>query len=150
VARLFEIVRPDVAYFGQKDYQQVQVIKNMNRDLKFGIKISMEPTVREPDGLAMSSRNQYLSREERRRALVISQTLFWIRDELRKGRRDLQTVLGESKKKLAPCADQIQYLEVVDPETLVPLKKRQKTMAALTACYVGKTRLIDNVIIKIR
>lgn len=148
VTRLFEIIRPTRAYFGEKDYQQLQVLRHMNQALPFGIRIRSVATVREKDGLAMSSRNRYLSPEERGRARVISQTLFRIRREIRKGGLPLRRILSQARQELHRAVDQVQYLEAVDAEKLRPLRKRQFPMAVLTACFVGKTRLIDNVIIQ--
>ena len=148
VAKLFQIAKPHRAYFGAKDYQQTVVIRRMVCDLNFDTAIRVLPTVRESGGLAMSSRNQYLSPSERERARVVSQVLFWLRDEIRAGRRGLAGLKGEALRRLKQKADRIDYLEIVDPETLVPLKRFQPQMAAVAACFVGKTRLIDNVIIR--
>ncbi|MSR77901.1 MAG: pantoate--beta-alanine ligase [Candidatus Omnitrophica bacterium] len=148
VEKLFRIVQPSRAYFGAKDYQQAAVIQKMNEGLPFKIKIYVEPTIREKDGLAMSSRNQYLSPEERKRALAVSQTLFEVRRKILAGEKNLKKPISEAHRKLALSVDSVQYLEIVDPETLKPLSKVQKKMVVLTACYVGKTRLIDNVIIR--
>ncbi|MBI3314310.1 MAG: pantoate--beta-alanine ligase [Candidatus Omnitrophica bacterium] len=147
VAKLFNWVQPDEAYFGAKDFQQCVVIQNLVRDLNFDLEVKILPTVREKDGLAMSSRNIYLAPEDRRRARVISQTLFWVRDQIRKGRRDISKLKREAVSRLRPEVDKIQYFEIADPETLAPLRRFQPHMVALTACFVGKTRLIDNVII---
>jgi pantoate--beta-alanine ligase len=146
VAKLFNLVRPHRAYFGAKDYQQATVIRRMNQDLDFGIDIKVVPTVREKDGLAMSSRNAYLSLEERARALSISETLFWLRDEIKSGTQDFQTLKQTARIKLDQKVDRIDYLEIVDAETLETLTQPQSKMVVLTACFVGKTRLIDNVI----
>lgn len=150
VAKFFNIVRPDRAYFGAKDYQQVKVIEGLNRDLNFHIKIRMLPTVREKDGLAMSSRNQYLTPEERRRARSLFETLFGVRERLGKGARNLKAVRLSAIQRLKRNVNQVQYFEIVDPETLRPLGKAQSKMVAAAACFVGKTRLIDNVIIRVR
>ena len=148
VAKLFNLVRPRRAYFGAKDYQQSIVIRRIVSDLNWDIQIRVLPTVREPGGLAMSSRNRYLSSDERRRARAISGTLFWLRNAILYARRELPSLKREARRSLVAQVDQIQYLEIVDPETLQSLKKGQPQMVAATACFVGKTRLIDNVIIK--
>lgn len=149
VAKLFNIVRPDRAYFGVKDYQQAKVIERLNQDLNFGIEIRIMPTVRDPDGLAMSSRNQYLNPEDCRRARMISQVLFGLKVALLTKRIDLSKGLEWARREMARLVDQVQYLEIVDPETLQPLEKIQPEMLLAAACYVGKTRLIDNVIISL-
>ncbi len=147
VEKLFKGVRPQRTYFGAKDFQQAALIVRMNLKWDFGIQMRVMPTLRENDGLAMSSRNIYLSREERSRARSISQTLFWMSHEILKGKRGLLRVRSEAMKKLKRFVDKVQYLEIVEPEELKPIRFRKPDMVILTACYVGKTRLIDNVII---
>ncbi|MDD5217038.1 MAG: pantoate--beta-alanine ligase [Candidatus Omnitrophica bacterium] len=150
VAKLFCLVGPDRVYFGAKDYQQTVVVRRLIRDLHLGIKFCLCPTVREKDGLAMSSRNRYLDPAERRQALEISKTLFWIRKEILRGNRQIARLRRRAIQNLRKTVDRLQYLEIVDPESLSPLSRFQPSMVALVACYVGKTRLIDNVIIKTR
>ena len=147
VAKLFHLAKPHRVYLGAKDYQQATVIGRMISDLNMDIEFRLMPTVRETDGLAMSSRNRYLNTDERARARLISQTLFWLRDEILSGRRDIAALKGEAYQKLGKKADSVDYLEIVDPETLQSLEKFQPAMVAAAACFVGKTRLIDNVII---
>ncbi|MDA9101118.1 pantoate--beta-alanine ligase [Omnitrophica bacterium] len=147
VAKLFNMLKPDTAYFGLKDYQQCAVIWRMVQDLNFGVRLRTLPTVREKDGLAMSSRNAYLQGRSRQRALSLSQVLFWVRAEILSGRRDFSAIRAAALQKLKAGVDRVQYLEFVDPSNLRPLNKFQLPLVALTACYVGKTRLIDNVII---
>ena len=149
VAKFFNIVQPRAAYFGLKDYQQCVIVRQMVRDLDFPVRLRFVPTVRDRDGLALSSRNIYLSAGERRKALNISQTLFWLRGEIKAGRKDLQRLKREGSRRLQSKTDRVDYFEIVDPETLEPCKTFQKKMAALAACFVGKTRLIDNVIIRV-
>ncbi len=149
VAKLFNITGPCRAYFGLKDYQQVQVIRKMAEDLNFDVEIREMPTVREADGLAMSSRNQYLSPRDRRRALSLSGVLIWIRDEIFQGRRDLAGLKKDGLRMLRRHVDSVDYLEIVDPETLAPLKKACSKMTVAAAARLGKTRLIDNVIISL-
>lgn len=145
VAKLFHLALPHRAYFGAKDFQQTAVIRKMIGDLNFNVELKVMPTVREKDGLAMSSRNAYLSAEERKRALVLSNVLFGIRDQI--GKRALSIIKQEALARLKKETDRVDYLEIVDSETLEPVTKVQPRMVALAACYVGKTRLIDNVII---
>jgi pantoate--beta-alanine ligase len=147
VARLFDFVKPRRAYFGLKDYQQTVVIRRLVRDLDLGIELRLCPTVREKDGLAKSSRNQYLSSAERKRARIISQTLFWAAKRLRRGGVNLIHLKKEGRARLLKSVDRLDYFEIADPDTLAVLKKPQPSMVVLTACFVGKTRLIDNVII---
>ncbi len=148
VAKLFNMVMPDRAYFGAKDYQQSAVIERMIRDLGWPIQLRRMPTVREADGLAMSSRNVYLNARERLQARAVSQTLFWIRDQIqKKRRRDVAQIRKLAMANLRRNIPKIQYLEIVDAATLEPLTRSRPRMVAALACYVGKTRLIDNVII---
>jgi len=150
VAKLFYCVLPDRAYFGAKDYQQTVVVRRMIQDLNMGIQLRVLSTRREKDGLALSSRNQYLSAADRKRAPVISRTLFWLRLAIERGKqRNLSALKQAAFKILRKGIDRVQYLELVDSETLKPVKAIQGNMVALTACYVGKTRLIDNVIIQV-
>lgn len=149
VAKLLNLVKPHQVYFGAKDYQQAIVIRQMMEDLNFECGFVLCPTVREKDGLAMSSRNRYLSFQDRKRAAMISKILFQIRKELRQNKK-LPAVLQKARKALAAHMDRLQYLEIVDPETLAPLRQSQSRMVALAACFLGKTRLIDNVIIHLQ
>jgi len=132
VAKLFNLAHPDFAVFGQKDYQQAQVIKRMVRDLNFDLEIVVAPIVRESTGLARSSRNTYLSAKEREMALAIS-----------KGLRELRGLSG-LRKDLEKAGLKVDYVECVDAETLEPRKKVEKGCCVLVAAYCGKTRLIDN------
>ena len=147
VAKLFNLARPDRVYFGAKDYQQAIILERMIQDFGFGCKMRIMPTHREKDGLAMSSRNAYLSPAQRRRAVGISETLFWMRREVKKkADKDLIKLKRQALTKLRAKVGKVQYLEIVDPKTLKPLQRIQPKMVALAACFVGKTRLIDNVI----
>jgi pantoate--beta-alanine ligase len=145
VAKLFNLTRPHAALFGEKDYQQLQVLRAMVRDLDMGIEVVGMPIVREPDGLALSSRNAYLSKAERERALALSRALFAARDRAAGGERDAATLRGGIEKALALAADRIDYVELVHPETLAPVTRAEPGTMALVAAFVGKTRLIDNV-----
>ncbi len=149
VAKLFNIVQPDFAIFGQKDYQQLILIKRMVRDLNFPIEIISCPIVRESDGLAMSSRNTYLSPEERKAALVLYKSIQYAEDKVKKGEKNLDLIKKEIKKLVSrePLA-KIDYVETVDPITLEFVSKLEKEAVLLLAVYIGKTRLIDNTILK--
>lgn len=139
VAKLFNLAHPDFAVFGQKDYQQAQVIKRMVRDLNFDLKIVTAPIVREPSGLARSSRNTYLSAEERERALALSGAL----KTLAVG-RNAATERKRVVKMLEDAGLKVDYVEFVDGGTLEPVKRTAKGVCVLLAVYDGKTRLIDN------
>ena len=145
VSKLFNIVLPDRAYFGEKDAQQLAIIRRMVKDLNFGTEIVSCPIVREPDGLAMSSRNLYLSPEERKAALSISRSLSAAKELMRKGEKDSvkireAIVAGISSEPLV----KIDYAEIVDSADLSPVEKIEKPVLAAAAVYFGKTRLIDN------
>ena len=145
VSKLFNIVLPDRAYFGEKDAQQLAIIRRMVKDLNFGTEIVSCPIVREPDGLAMSSRNLYLSPEERKAALSLSRSLSAAKELMRKGEKDAvkireAIVAGISAEPLV----KIDYAEIVDSADLSPVEKIEKPVLAAAAVYFGKTRLIDN------
>lgn len=149
VAKLFNIVRPDIAYFGQKDAQQAIVVKKMAADLNMSIEIKMMPTVREQDGLAMSSRNVYLSPEERKDAVVLYESLKNAETLIKSGERDAKKVsraIEESVKKV-PTA-KIDYVSVTDAVRLKELSKVSGETLIALAVFIGKTRLIDNIIVK--
>lgn len=145
VCKLFHIVTPDRAYFGQKDAQQLAVIRRMVRDLNFGIAIVGCPIVREADGLAMSSRNAYLGEEERKAALILHSSLALGEKMLEEGERDArkvrEAILGRLNTE--PLA-RVDYVELVDAESLEPVEKAEKPILAAIAVYIGQTRLIDN------
>ena len=143
VAKLFNIVQPDVAIFGQKDFQQLAIVRRLVADLAMGIEIVGLPTVRESDGLAMSSRNAYLSQAERTRALSISRALFAVRDRAAAGERDAQLLVEGARAALD--VDRVDYLELCDAATLVPLVQIDRPAVLLVAAFVGRTRLIDNI-----
>jgi pantoate--beta-alanine ligase len=147
VAKLFNIVQPDVAFFGQKDFQQCAVIRQMVRDLNLPVEIVTVPTVREPDGLAMSSRNSYLNANDRERARCLSQGLLAAQASYEEGERDGQRLLEIARAHMTEV-DGLQYLEVRDANTLEPIEGPVERSAALcVAAYVGTTRLIDNVLL---
>jgi pantoate--beta-alanine ligase len=140
VTKLFAAVHPDRAYFGQKDAQQVAVVKRLARDLDTGVEICVCPTVREADGLALSSRNAYLSPEERKAAVSLSAALRLAAEAYAGGERDPDTLLGEVQARLlAEPLARIDYVELVDPGTFRPPGR-----LAVMAVRIGKTRLIDN------
>jgi len=149
VAKLFHIVEPDVAFFGQKDAAQVAVLRRMVRDLNFPVEIAVCPIVREPDGLAMSSRNAYLNPEERQRALVLQSSLRCVEERFRAGERNAAN-LGTAARAVIARESQVRldYFEIVDPDTLDPVERLTGKTLAAVAAYVGTTRLIDNVVLK--
>ena len=139
VAKLFNLAHPDFAVFGKKDYQQAQVIKRMVRDLNFDLDIVVAPIVREKSGLAMSSRNTYLSDDERERALALSRLLKSVEPG-----RSVKTEKARISKALEKEGLKVDYVEFVDGETLADVKKTAKGVCVLLAVFNGKTRLIDN------
>jgi len=147
-AKLFQIVRPDRAYFGQKDYQQLKIVERLSADLFFPHVIVPVPTVREKDGLALSSRNAYLSPEERRGARVLSRALNAARDLFDSGERSGSALESEMARVFAedPRAE-VDYAVVVDADTLEPLESIHEKAVALVAAKVGATRLIDNILL---
>jgi pantoate--beta-alanine ligase len=148
VAKLFHILQPDAAFFGQKDAAQLAVIRRMVQDLNFPIEIVACPILRESDGLAMSSRNAYLNREERTRALVLQRSLQQVQWEFQAGERIAAKLIAAAKEVLAREPQVVlDYFEIVDPNTLDPVERiSQKTLVAVAAC-VGSTRLIDNAVL---
>ena len=149
VLKLLEIVEPQVAYFGRKDAQQVQITRSMVRDLNLDAGITVCPIVREADGLALSSRNTYLSVEERKAATVLHRSLEAAQKELQAGVRDaleLQSAMRRAieREKLA----RLDYAEIADAESFEPVVRVNRPCYALVAVFVGKTRLIDNLLIK--
>ncbi len=148
VSKLFHVIEPDVAFFGQKDAAQLAVIRRMVRDLNFPIEIIGCPIVRESDGLAMSSRNAYLSPDERRRALALSRSLQQVETAFRDGKRDVRSLLQIGRDVIAQESEiRLDYFEVVDPDTLDPVEQLVGRAMVAVAAYVGSTRLIDNVIL---
>ena len=146
VTQLLCLFRPDVALFGEKDYQQLQVIKALSRDLHLGVEILGMPTVREPDGLAMSSRNAYLSPEDRQRALALSRGLAAARALCQSGTRETPALVGAVRHELEAAGLRVDYVELVDATSLTPLPAVTPGQPArlLVAAFVGSTRLIDN------
>lgn len=149
VSKLFNIVQPDRAYFGQKDAQQLCVIKKMVKDLNFDIEIVGCPIIRENDGLAKSSRNTYLNADERKAALCLSRSLEIGKKMIADGETDVKTIISAIKAEIEkePLA-KIDYVEMVDFNQLETLEKVQKPLLCAMAVYIGKTRLIDNFIME--
>jgi pantoate--beta-alanine ligase len=145
VAKLFNIVRPHVAIFGKKDYQQLAVIRAMERQLDFGIEIVGAETIREPDGLAMSSRNGYLSPDERREAVRLGQNLRTIRDRIREGSRAFMALEGATMDDLKRHGWKPEYVAVRTRAGLAAPTAADRDLVVLGAAWLGKTRLIDNV-----
>ncbi len=148
VAKLFNIVKPHYAVFGQKDYQQLKIIERMTRDLNMDLEIVPFPTVREAGGLAMSSRNTYLSPEEREKALLIYASMTRLQELVKSGKRDAAFLVDQAKAILSSREGvNIEYVSISDAETLKEVDQvRGKALLAI-ACRVGKTRLIDNTIL---
>ena len=148
LAKLFNIVRPDVAIFGQKDIQQATLVRALVQDLSFPISVLVAPTVREPDGLALSSRNAYLSSAERRQALSLSRALRQIADAFDGGERDAHELERRGRAVLAgESGVELEYLALVDPLRLEPVPAAARGTIVVIAARVGTTRLIDNVIL---
>jgi pantoate--beta-alanine ligase len=146
VAKLFNATLPDVAVFGEKDYQQAMVIRRMVQDLNFPVRILTAPLVREPDGLAMSSRNVRLSPEERERALSLSRSLFAAREAVLAGERDPAVVAAKVVADAERAGGRVDYVEVVDAVDLSPICEIRGRILVAVAAFFGKTRLIDNVV----
>ena len=144
VTKLFNIVQADVAYFGQKDAQQALVIRRLVRDLDLPLRVEICPTVREPDGLALSSRNAHLSPDERTRALAISRALKTAETAVATGERDAAKVVGAARAQMTSDGVEPEYLELVSPDTLAPVYTIDEDVLVVVAAQVGATRLIDN------
>jgi pantoate--beta-alanine ligase len=148
VSKLFEIVRPDRAYFGQKDAAQVALLRKMVRDLNMDVEMVVCPIVREPDGLAMSSRNAYLTSDQRKQALVLSRSLQQVKAAFAGGETDPQELADKGGGVIAsePAA-KLDYFVIVDPDTLEPVRVVRKGTLVAVAAWVGATRLIDNILL---
>jgi pantoate--beta-alanine ligase len=148
VAKLFHILEPDVAFFGHKDAAQMAVIRRFVRDLNFPVEIAVCPIVREPDGLAMSSRNAYLNPEERQRALVLQLSLREVENQFHAGETRAPRLIAAARKIIAQEPQvRLDYFEIVDPDTLEPIERTSQPALVAVAAYVGATRLIDNVLL---
>jgi len=148
VAKLFEIVRPDFAFFGQKDAAQVAVLRRMVRDLNMDVEVVVCPIIREPDGLAMSSRNAYLNPDERKQALVLHRALMAVQEAVGSGEQDAGKLIEVGASAIAgePAA-QLDYFAIVDPDSLEPVSDISGGALVAVAAYVGATRLIDNILL---
>lgn len=151
VTKLFLACRPNMAVFGQKDAQQLAIIRRMTSELGFGIEIIGHPIVREEDGLALSSRNRYLNEEERKQALVLSRAILGVSDAVEVGERDVQRLVDGMKETVATAPlSRLQYAEIVNAETLQPVQMLEPgTYLAALAVFFGETRLIDNTTLEI-
>jgi len=148
VAKLFDIVEPDLAFFGQKDAAQATIIRRMVRDLDFAVEIMVSPIVRELDGLAMSSRNAYLSPQQRKSALVLYRSLAEVKRRFDQGERNAANLIEAGRHVLAQeSAVRPDYLEIVDPDTLDPLPELNRPALVAVAAFLGSTRLIDNLLL---
>jgi pantoate--beta-alanine ligase len=145
VAKLFNLTRPHVALFGEKDWQQLQVLRAMARDLDLGVDVAGMPIVREADGLALSSRNAYLSAEERGRALALSRALRAAQARAAAGERDAAALASAASAAIAEAGARVDYVEVVHPTTLQRVARAEPGTRMLVAAFLGATRLIDNV-----
>jgi pantoate--beta-alanine ligase len=149
VAKLFSIVEPDFAFFGQKDAAQVAIIRRMVQDLNMPVQIEVGAIVREPDGLAMSSRNAYLSPEQRNDALVLFRALTRAQKMFEGGGRNPAPLIAAAKQELATKpAVRLDYFEIVDPDELTPLPTINRPALAAVAAFLGNTRLIDNIVLE--
>ena len=149
VSKLFHIVEPDLAVFGQKDAAQVAIIRRMVRDLNMPVEIVVAPIVREPDGLAMSSRNAYLDPKQRKQALVLSAALRGVQESFEGGERSAAKLIAAGRKFLEQEPDvRLDYFSVVDPQSLEPVENVLHDSLVAVAAYVGTTRLIDNVVLR--
>jgi pantoate--beta-alanine ligase len=149
VSKLFHIAEPDLAVFGQKDAAQVAIIRRMVRDLNMPVEIVVAPIVREPDGLAMSSRNAYLDPQQRKQALVLSAALRCVQESFERGERSAAKLIATGRKFLEQEPDvRLDYFSMVDPESLEPVEHVACQGLVAVAAYVGPTRLIDNVVLR--
>jgi pantoate--beta-alanine ligase len=145
VAKLFNLLAPDAAVFGEKDYQQLAIIRRMVRDLNFPIEIIGVPTVREADGLALSSRNQYLNPEEREQATVLYRAITWVKQLADAGERSVEKLIVAGEDIISSAKDaRLDYVSIVDADNLRPLEKLRPNALIALAVFIGKTRLIDN------
>jgi len=151
VAKLFNIIEPDTAYFGQKDYQQACIIKRMVRDLNFAVDVKVLPTIREKDGLAMSSRNAYLNRQERRGALVLFESIEFAKKLIKSGEKDAKKIISKMRKLIfSKKSAKIDYIEIVDIRNLRAINRIGTKVLIVMAICIGKTKLIDNAIVDIK
>lgn len=146
VTKLFNILSPDAAYFGEKDFQQLQVVRRVVRDLNLPIEIIPCPTVRDADGVALSSRNAYLTPPQRVQARSLSAALFSAKDRITRGEHDVSALIADMRRQiLAAGPAEIEYIEIVDPDTLKPVSRVDRPVRIALAVRIGACRLIDNV-----
>jgi len=151
LVKLFNIINPDIAYFGQKDYQQALIVKKLVRDFNFPIKIKILPIIRDENNLAISSRNIYLNRQEKKDSTSLHRALSKAKELIAKGQRDSRKVLKEMRKIIIKNKTaKIDYLAIRDADTLEPLENIRGRMVIALAVYLGKTRLIDNIILNVK
>jgi pantoate--beta-alanine ligase len=149
VSKLFHITQPDVAFFGQKDAAQAAIIKRLVRDLDVPVKIVVCPIIREPDGLAMSSRNAYLDQQQRKQALILSRSLVQVQEVFSRGERKADRLITAGREVLAEePAVMLDYFSIVDPDSLEPLADVSPGALVAVAAFIGTTRLIDNIILR--
>ena len=150
VMKLFHLVQPSVAYFGQKDYQQAVIVRRLIEDVRVPMRLRIMPIIRDPDGVAMSSRNAYLRPDERRQARAVFQALQLARRRIRDGARDVRALTSAMRRLLSrqPSA-RVGYVAVVDASTLEPLRRLRGRVAVLVAVTIGSTRLIDNLLVDV-
>lgn len=144
VCKLFNLVQPDVACFGEKDYQQLALIRKMTADLNLPIDIIGVPTVRADDGLALSSRNGYLTEAERALAPMLAATMNWLAERLTAGERNLEQLAADGSARLNDAGFRTDGIDMVDADTLLPLNEHSRAVVILMAAFLGKARLIDN------
>jgi len=150
VAKLFHLIMPNRAYFGQKDAQQAIIIGRMIADLNWDMELVVLPTMREPDGLAMSSRNAYLSGQDREQATILYRSLRWAEEEIHRGERDAERIREGMRRMISPMpAARIEYVALVDPESLEDLQTLEGKVLIALAVRFGKARLIDNCLVAI-
>jgi len=148
VLKLFNIVNPDISFFGQKDAQQAIILRRMVKELNLEVKIEVLPIIRGEDGLALSSRNKYLTQEERKAVLVLSKSLKEAKSMVEKGQRDSAAIIKEMKEVIGrESLVKIDYVEIVDMDNLDPVVRIEKEALAAAAVFIGRGRLIDNTIL---
>lgn len=147
VTKLFNLTGPCAAVFGRKDYQQWRILRRLARDLDIPVEVVGCAIVREPDGLALSSRNRYLSSDDRNRALAIVEGLRAAHDAWRRGERAPEVLVGLAKKPVSARFDRLDYVEATDPDTFLPITETPRRVLIAVAAHLGKTRLIDNVVL---
>ncbi len=147
VCKLFNLVQPDLACFGEKDYQQLALIRKMTADLNMPVEILGIPTVRAEDGLALSSRNGYLTDAERALAPELAATMNWLADRMADGERDIERLTAEGSARLNDAGFRTDGIDIVDADTLLPLTAQSRAAVILMAAFLGKARLIDNKVV---